>query len=166
MVSKNYRLKLCAKFVWAGPAIARRRRGQAPSQGLAVLSSLVGPSGGAPHRWWGFCTIRSLPSACRRRVAPLMLQFPLFGGALDVGRARPCAPQGAIPPFACDEVAVRGSEATVRGSEVAVRGGVAPKVQTTSATNVDNGLSLARFPASWWQRCLAWCVARKRTAEM
>ena len=77
MVSKNYRLKLCAKFVWAGPAIARRRRGQAWSQGLAVLT---GPSGGAPHLWRGFCTIRSLPSACRRRVAPLLVQFPPFGG--------------------------------------------------------------------------------------
>ena len=30
--------------------------------------------------WWGFCSMRSLPSACRLRVAPLMLQFPLFGG--------------------------------------------------------------------------------------
>ena len=29
MVSKNYRLKLCAKFVWARPAIARRCRGLA-----------------------------------------------------------------------------------------------------------------------------------------
>jgi len=28
----------------------------------------------------GFCTIRSLPSACRRRVAPLMVQFPPSGG--------------------------------------------------------------------------------------
>ena len=68
---------------------------------------------------WGFCTIRSLSSACRRRVAALMAQFPPFaggvigrqaapgascsailpfGGALDVGRARPCASNGAIPP--------------------------------------------------------------------
>ena len=94
----------------------------------------------------------SLPSACRRRVAPLLVQFPPFGGTLDVGRARPWASHGANPPSA--------------GGEAAVRGGVAPKVQTTSATNVDNGLSLARCPASWWQRCLAWCVARKRTAEM
>ena len=38
----------------------------------------------------GFCSIRSLPSACRRRVASLMVQFPPFGG---------------------DEVAVRGGEA-------------------------------------------------------
>ena len=64
----------------------------------------------------GFCTIRSIPSACRRRVAALMLQFP---------------------PFA-------GGEATVRGGEVTIRGGVAPKVQTTSATNADNAVSRAR----------------------
>ena len=30
----------------------------------------------------GFCSIRSLPSACRRRVAPLMMQFPPFDGAV------------------------------------------------------------------------------------
>ena len=64
----------------------------------------------------GFCSIRSIPSACRRRVAALMLQFP---------------------PFA-------GGEATVRGGEVTIRGGVAPKVQTTSATNADNAVSRAR----------------------
>ena len=29
----------------------------------------------------GFCTFRSLSSACRRRVAPLLLQFPPFGGS-------------------------------------------------------------------------------------
>ena len=28
----------------------------------------------------GVCSIRSLPSACRRRVAPLMVQFPPFDG--------------------------------------------------------------------------------------
>ena len=64
----------------------------------------------------GFCSIRSIPSACRRRVAALMLQFP---------------------PFA-------GGEAAVRGGEVTIRGGVAPKVQTTSATNADNAVSRAR----------------------
>ena len=47
---------------------------------------------GAWHRGhgWGFCSIRSLASACRRRVAPLLVQFPPFGGG---------------------EVAVRGGEA-------------------------------------------------------
>ena len=34
----------------------------------------------APRAGWGFCTIRSILSACRRRVAALMLQFPPFGG--------------------------------------------------------------------------------------
>jgi len=68
-----------------------------------------------------------------------MLQFPLFGGALDVGRARPCAPHDAIPPFAGGEAAGRGGEAA--------------------------GLHLRR-PASWPQRRLASCVARTFTPEM
>ena len=40
----------------------------------------------ARHWWrWGFCSIRSWLSACRRRVAPLMLQFsPIGGGAAAV----------------------------------------------------------------------------------
>ncbi len=42
--------------------------------------------------------MRSLASACRRRVAPLLVQFPPFGGALDVGRARPCTSHSASPP--------------------------------------------------------------------
>ena len=32
--------------------------------------------GGMPAGGWGFCSIRSLLPACRRRVAALMLQFP------------------------------------------------------------------------------------------
>ena len=35
-ISKNYRLKLCAKFVWARPAIARSRRDQALPQHLGL----------------------------------------------------------------------------------------------------------------------------------
>ena len=38
------------------------------------------PVSPAPHLWRGFCTIRSILSACRRRVAPLMVQFPPFAG--------------------------------------------------------------------------------------
>ena len=45
--------------------------------------------------------------------------IPPFGGALDVGRARPHASNGANPPFG--------------GGEVAVRGGVVLRSQTTSA---------------------------------
>ena len=48
----------------------------------------------------GFCSIRRVLSACRWRVAPLMVQFPPFGGG---------------------EVAVRGGEVAVRGGEVAPR---------------------------------------------
>ena len=34
-----------------------------------------------PRRWrWGFCSIRSWLSACRRRVVVLMTPFPPFGG--------------------------------------------------------------------------------------
>lgn len=51
------------------------------------------------------------------------------------------------------------------GGEVTVQGGVAPKVQTTSAKNADNGVSWAKWSALWAQRCPAWCVARTRTAE-
>ena len=40
-----------------------------------------------PHRQRGFCTIRRTPTACRRRVAPLMLQFPPFARA-NHGHAR------------------------------------------------------------------------------
>ena len=86
---------------------------------------------------WGFCTIRSLSSACRRRVAALMAQFP---------------------PFA-------GSEVAVRGGDVTVRSGKAPTSPATSPKNADNGGLWARCPASWWQRYLASCVARTRTAE-
>ena len=106
-----------------------------------------------------------------------MVQFPPFGGALDVGRARPCAPHDAIPPFAGGEAAVRGGEAAVRGGEaavrggeaavrggeVAVRGGEAPASPTTSATNADNGALQLRQPASWTERRLASRAARTFT---
>ena len=62
------------------------------------------------------------------------------------------------PPFGGGEVAVRGGEVTVRS-------GVAPKVQTTSAKNADNGVSWTRWSTFWAQRCLASPGARTRTAE-
>ena len=107
---------------------------------------------------WGFCTIRSLSSACRRRVAALLAQFP--PSAAPAGGRSPAsrASNGAIPPFT-------GSEVAVRGGEVTVRGGEAPTSPATSPKNADNGGLWARCPASWWQRYLASCVARTRTAE-
>ena len=57
--------------------------------------------------------MRSLATACRRRVAPLLVQFPPFAGGKVAVRG--------------GKVAVRGGEVAVRGGEVAVRGGEAPK---------------------------------------
>ena len=53
--------------------------GAAARPRLKALPCLPVPP--APHLWRGFCGIRSLPSACRRRVAPLLVQFPPFAGA-------------------------------------------------------------------------------------
>ena len=51
------------------------------------------------------------------------------------------APNGAFPPFG--------------GGKVAVRGGKAPKSQTTSAKNIENGVLRLRWSAFWAQRCTA-----------
>ena len=50
------------------------------------------PFWGAPHLWWGFCAIRSPPSACHRRVAPLMVQFPRFV-VMRLGLEVVCSPK-------------------------------------------------------------------------
>ena len=116
-----------SRLYWCNsPRLAAVSLESRPRPGPPALS---GPSG--ERRIFddgGFCTTRSLTTACRRRVAPLMVQFPPFGGC---------------------EVAVRGSEA--------------PKPQTTSAKNADNGVLWLRWSALWAQRCPAWCVARTRT---
>ena len=86
----------------------------------------------------GFCSIRSLPSACRRRVAPLMVQFPPFGGDV-IGR------------HVTHGVPVQRN--SPRLLSVRSRLGAAPPTsQTTSVTNADNGASWARWPALWTQR--------------
>ena len=46
----------------------------------------------------GFCSIRSLPSACRRRVAPLMVQFPPFGDDVTGRQVTHGSTCSAIPP--------------------------------------------------------------------
>ncbi len=66
---------------------------------------------------------------CRRRVAPLMMQFPPSGG------------------------------------EAVSQAGVAPKVQTTSVKNAENGLLWVRWSAFWAQLCRIWCVVRAATYE-
>ena len=97
-------------------------------------------------------------SASKSRTGPRVAQLPPFDG----GEA---AVQGSEAAVRGSEAAVRGSEVTVRGSEVAPRDGAAPKSQTTSIANADNGASWARWPALWAQRRLTWCVARTRTAD-
>ena len=116
------------------PAMSGHEGRRTQTAGLAAAPPRA-PTPPPPRHNGGFCTIRSPLSACRRRVAPLMVQFP---------------------PFA-------GGEVTVRSSEATVRGGVVPKVQTTSATNADKGVSWARWSAMWAQRHLASRVARTRT---
>ena len=61
------------------------------------------------------------------------------------------APNDANPPFG--------------GGDATVRGGKAPKSQTTSVKNIENGVLRLRWSAFWAQRCLAWCVGRTQTAE-
>ena len=126
------RAPLMAQFPPVMSGHEERRTQTAAPRRLAPRST---PKPPPPRHNGGFCTTRTLLSACRRRVTPLMLQFP---------------------PFA-------GSEIAVRGGEVAVRGGEAPTSQTTSATNADNGVSWARRSALWTQRRLAARVARTRT---
>ena len=58
------------------------------------------------------------------------------------GVSHPCMAQ--FPPL--------GSGAAV------VCSGVAPKSQTTSVKNTENGLLVAKWSAFWAQRCLAWCA--------
>ena len=58
------------------------------------------------------------------------------------GVSHPCMAQ--FPPL--------GSGAAV------VCSGVAPKSQTTSVKNTENGLLVAKWSALWAQRCLAWCA--------
>ena len=104
----------------------------------------------------GFCTIRSLPSACRRRVVALLVQFPRLAAPstwAELDRA----------PLTAQFLPFGGGKAAVRGGEVAVRDGVAPKVQTTSAKNADNGVSWAKWSAFWAKLSRTWCVVRTRT---
>ena len=85
------------------------RRTMASIGGMAQMFCDAGDSGTQftsatpPHPGLdgGFCSIRSLPSACRRRVAPLMVQFPPFGGDVTGRQVTHGSPYGATPPACC-----------------------------------------------------------------
>ena len=49
------------------------------------------------------------------------------------------------------------------GGADAVCGGGAPKSQTTSVKNAENGLLVAKWSAFWRIRCLSWCGIRTQT---
>ena len=80
------RAPLMAQFPPVMSGHEERRTQTAAPRRLAPRST---PKPPPPRHNGGFCTIRSILPACRRRVAPLMLQ---------------------IPPFAGSEIAVRGGE--------------------------------------------------------
>ena len=106
--------------------------------GFAPLEASCRRVAGVSRLYWCNSPRLAVPSTwAELDRAPLTAQFPPLGGG----------------------------EVTVRDGEVTVPGGVAPKVQTTSAKNADNGVSWAKWSAFWAQRCPAWCVARTRTAE-
>lgn len=71
-VSKNYRLKLCAKFVWVRPAIARRRRGQAlsPPTGTSAWSDSRGLFGTFHARSSGSFAAEASPRRAPNGVIP------------------------------------------------------------------------------------------------
>ena len=82
-------------------------------------------------RRWGFCTIRSILPACRRRVAPLLVQFP---------------------PFADGDVAVRDGEAPA-SQTASAKNADNGELRLGGLHRGHNGawprVELAREPAMW-----------------
>ena len=75
------------------------------------------------HLWrWGFCTIRSLPPACRRRVVALLVQFPprLVAVSLE-SRSRP-GPSALSDPFGERRIFGDGGFAALEASRRRVAG--------------------------------------------
>ena len=68
--------------------------------------------------------------------------------------ARRCAPCASSEPHVVQFPPLGGGEA-------ATHSGVVPKVQTTSAKNVENGVSWARWSTFWAHRCLARCTCSR-----
>ena len=93
------------------------------------------------------------PRLVARRCAPCasaephVVQFPPFGGQAMRALRKRGASCRAIPP--------------IGGGEAATHSGVVPKVQTTSAKNVENGVSWARWTTFWAHRCLARCTCSR-----
>ena len=118
--------------------------------GFAPLGALLRRVAGVSRLYWCNSPRLVTPSTwAELDRAPLTAQFPPFGGGEVEVRD--------------GEVTVRGGEVEVQGGEVTVQGCEAPKVQTTSAKNADNGVSWARWSTFWAKLSRTWCVARTRT---
>ena len=152
-------------------AAARRLQARprpSTGHGSSTTDSAV-PDAGAI---WGFCTIRSLSSACRRRVAALMVQFPPFaggvigrqaapgascsailpfGGALDVGRARPCASNGAIPPVWWGFCTIRSLPSACRRRVAALMAQFPPSAAPAGGRSPASRASNGAIPPVCWQ---------------
>ena len=115
---------------------ARRCAGLGCSAALAALLAV------------GFCTTRSLLGVCRRRVGASCRAIPPVWWP---GDARPAQARSLM---SCNSPPLGGGEA-------ATHSGVVPKVQTTSAKNVENGVSWARWTTFWAHRCLARCTCSR-----
>ena len=103
--------------------------------GGAVMGEFFAPIGPAPFLDAAWCT-----------SGWLWWGFCSIRSWLAACRRRVAALMMQFPPFG--------------GDAAAVRGGVAPKSQTTSMNNAENGLPVAKWSAFWAQRCLSWCVVR------
>ena len=118
--------------------------------GFAALEASLRRVAGVSRLYWCNSPRLVTPSTwAELDRAPLTAQFPPFGGGEVEVRD--------------GEVTVRGGEVEVQGGEVTVQGCEAPKVQTTSAKNADNGVSWARWSTFWAKLSRTWCVARTRT---
>ena len=84
-VSKNYHLKLCAKSVWARPAIACRRRGKAlpPPTGTSAWSGSRGLSG-AFFRVHHFAPQAAAPMPLLSAIASRTKAIEVGTGVIDM----------------------------------------------------------------------------------
>ena len=83
----------------------------------------------------GFCSIRSLPSACRRRVAPLMVQFPPFTGGEAAVRGGEAAVRGYVAPHSANHLGHKRRQRGVVGEIACVVSTTAPNLAYRSHMN-------------------------------
>ena len=100
---------------------------------------------------WGFCTIRSLSSACRRRVAALMAQFP--PSAAPAGGRSPAsrASNGAIPPVWWGFCTIRSLSSACRRRVAALMAQFPPSAAPAGGRSPASRASNGAIPPVCWQ---------------